>query len=433
MKLHLFFFHILIQSISGQDTLIQNKIDRIEQYTISTSQIEKSDINHVANLIVKSSMTPNTLLTFKQINGIGYQVTRVSIDGQRYWTDTHLPVTGQIERIICSHNAVFFTTNKGHMCVYDEESNHFMTYSTTCIQSFLKVSNKGVYILENQESSSKGMTRFKLLEVNKNDITLVSGDIIVPPTQEKDLIAKRIGNELLLTARTWSTIYSFDDTLTLTPIPITFSLKDGALLRIENITTDNLRKIYVHMVSDERVPIGYMIKISGDNTTQLLETHNVLSVRRQVNGTIKVLATEKLWSQKSYFRSFMDILRNSEAVGVYDASGNNESLFRLQSDTFMGYPGLLKNGIIFANYKTAIGIQLVLHSLNGEEILPPYLKFTGIKVFADGSYLVLGKNNKTKLDWTLYNSLYFVTITGSKLIHITDSPTAIPLRSWQKL
>ena len=115
---------------------------------------------------------------------------------------------------------------------------------------------------------------------------------------------------------------------------------------IHNITTDYLNKIYVHLVSDERNPVGYFLTIANGNTTQQLASHNILSMRKNANKEIIILAAETPWNLKGYYRFFMDIVRNSEQVRILDEHGVTKSEFRLQTETFKGSPGLLKNGFI---------------------------------------------------------------------------------------
>jgi hypothetical protein len=102
-----------------------------------------------------------------------------------------------------------------------------------------------------------------------------------PLQKPYDLMAKRMGNGFILTARKWSNILKFEAGLGVTTIPIEFFTPNGALVMIRNITTDYLHKIYVHLVSDERNPVGYFLTIANGKTTQQLASHNILSMRKK--------------------------------------------------------------------------------------------------------------------------------------------------------
>lgn len=432
MKNHFLFLLTLSNSLSN-DVLVHVQPNKLELHEVYASVSTQQDIQCESDLIIKSSMTPDTYLSFKLLKNGRYQVTRLAFSGQSYWPTKIITVIGEINRIVAAHNSVFFTTTLGHMYEFDEETNHLVNYSTNCISWFLKESNKGVYIIETSEQSPNGFTRFKVIEINKNDISEYSQDISVPVTTQEDLIAKHMGDGLILSARNWSTIFRFSNGLTLTTIPIDFHPKDKKQLIINNITTDYLNQIYVHLVSNEPNPCGYFLTLSNGIIRQRLETHNILSIRRQRNGRIAILATDTPWNKKGYFNFLADVVRNSEAARILDETGETQAQFRLQTDTFAEPPRLLKNCMIAATYKTPIGLQLSLLNLDGQEITPPCLKFVGINVFSDGSCLILGKNNKRKYDWVFYNSLYYLPSPSSSPIHVTDSPTAISLRNWQKL
>ncbi len=424
---------IIASSCYANDVLIHIHPQKIDEHIVTESEVVHRQLPFDTDIIVPSTMTPNTMLAFKRVNDIGYRITRYDLPGLHYWPTKDISIIGDIEKIVPCHNSVFFTTSLGHMYEYDEETSHLVSYSGNCLPTFLKESNRGVYIIEPSDQSKKGFTKFRVIEINKNDISDHSQEFEVPATKPYDLMAKRMGNGFILTARKWSNILKFEAGLGVTTIPIEFFTPSGALVMIRNITTDYLHKIYVHLVSDERSPVGYFLTIANGKTTQQLASHNILSMRKNADNEIIILAAETPWHLKGYYRFFMDIVRNSEQVRVLDEHGVTKSEFRLQTETFRGIPGLLKNGLIASTHKTSLGLELVLHNASGEQLLSPCLMLSDIRVFSDGSCVILGKNNKKKLDWTFYNSVYFLKTGDSDLVHIADSPTAISLRNWQKL
>ena len=430
MIVKLFILLSLVTSIKAQE-LLQITPTTIKSYKIPQSPVEMTEFQSSGDFFIQSGLTPTTFLSFKKKEDLSYDLSRISLRGGHYWPSRNLSIDGKIVKFCCTNNSVYMITNNGKLYEFDEETSHFSQINGTYVPTVIKANGSVVFVLEAIDQEFKTLTQFLVIGLIKNNMSQQSEPLNFPVTSYKDLIVKKQSDGIIIGARDWMRLFFVSKDIGVTMSAINFELPNATPLRLNSLTLDHLDRVLIHLVTTDRDSRGYLVAVAQNQTAQLLAGKNVLVVRKQLNGDIRILSAATPWAEKYYIQALWDYLRNNELVQISNESGQIMSEFRLQTSTFMGIPRLLKNGLILVCNKTRIGREISLFQLDGSQLDIPCLLAYGLKVFKDGSFIVAAKNTKKKWDWASHNTIMYYQSTNLTSVNIIDSPTPISIHDWR--